>query len=146
MKLKNPLILFSLVIGLVFIGCGKKNEQLIIGKWKIEDITAPHPNFEELPDSLREYYQKQIEIQTTLLLSTGYYEFKKGGKCFFELDGTKSEGKWRLSDDQKKLFTKEKGSASEIEFDIKDLTEGVFTIESMVDGKMRRMVMKKYVN
>jgi hypothetical protein len=143
MQFLRSYIVLMLAIALVLSSCGKKNNELIIGKWKIDDITSPKPN---VPDSLIEYYNKKMEIQNTLILTTGYYEFLKGGKCFFLLDGDKYEGKWRLSEDEQKLFTKERGSATEEEFDIKDLNESIFTIESTIDGQMRRMVMKKEVN
>jgi hypothetical protein len=135
--------ILMLAVTFVLSSCGKKNDELIIGRWKIDDITNPKPN---VPDSLIEYYNKKMEIQNTLILTTGYYEFLKDGKCFFLLDGDKFEGKWRLSEDKQKLYTKEKGSATENEFDIKDLTESIFTIESTVNGEMIRTVMKKEVN
>ena len=145
MRIRKIIFLLSLVANFLLISCGKKNDELIVGKWKIEDVTTPKPNFDNLPDSLVQYYTKQLEIQNTLILSTGYYEFLKKDKCFFTLDGQKYEGKWRLSDDLQKLYTKEKGSSTEEEFTIKELTESVFTIESTVGGKLRRMVMKKEV-
>ncbi len=143
MKHIRSITLLSLAICFILSSCSKENHELIVGKWKIDDITSPKPN---VPDSLIEYYNKKMEIQNTLILTTGYYEFLKEGKCFFLLDGDKFEGKWRLSEDEQKLYTKEKGSATEEEFDIKDLSENLFTIESTVNGQMRRMVMKKEVN
>lgn len=141
---KNGFIALAF-ISFILISCGKSTSELITGKWKIEDITSPQPNFKDMPDSTIQYYKTQIEIKNTLILTTGYYEFKKNGKCFFELDGERSEGKWRLSDDEKKLMTKEKAGIKETEFEIKELSDGVLIIESTYDGETVRMVMKKEI-
>lgn len=146
MRFLKPILIITITLSFIFIGCSKKNDQLIIGKWKIDDITAPQPNFEAMPDSLKQFYKSQLEIKNNLILATGYYEFIEDEQCFFEVDGEKFEGKWRLSDDLNTLYTKEKGGTTEETFEIKDLTESVFTIESTVGGNTRRIVMKKQVD
>lgn len=141
-------IVFTFLVGIQFViltGCGKKNSELILGKWKIEDATFPQPDFSQVPDSLQENYKKQLEVQNNLLLTTGYYEFEKGGVCWFTLAEDRSEGKWRLSDDQKKLFTKEKMGTEEQAFEIKELTRNLLEIESKFKNETIRFVMKKEV-
>lgn len=140
MQKKHTGILALFVLVFVMYSCGKKASELVIGKWKIEDVTAPQPG---VPDSLRAYYQQQLDKQNEELLSTGYYEFIQDNQAFFELKGNRMEGKWRLSEDEKQIFIKEKNGTSETAFDIKELTGKVFIIESNQDNQIIRMVMKK---
>ncbi|HYG51157.1 MAG TPA: lipocalin family protein [Flavobacteriales bacterium] len=139
---------FTLFLGitmatLTISGCGKKNSELIKGRWKINDLTVPGPDMSKMTPEEAEYYKKAMTDQTEKMLATGYYDFKDGGICFYELDGQKFEGKWRMSEDEKKLYTKDKKSTQEEEFNITELTEGVLIIEKGEGKELVRITMKK---
>lgn len=120
--------------------CGKTPAELIIGKWKIDDLTAPKPN---VPDSLMDYYQIQLEKQNQDMISTGFYEFQKEGKSYFELLAKRYNGKYRLSEDGTKLYFKDEKSPVETEFTVEKLDQNELII-SMGEGKdFVRMAMKR---
>jgi len=134
-----------LFLSTILFSCGKSTKELVTGRWKIEDITAPEPDLSQMSDQEREYYKQQIEQQQNSLLTTGFYEFNAGGQGIFELEGKRMEGKWRLSEDEKKLLMKEKNGISETVFSIKELSETVLVIEFTENNQVTRLVMKKQV-
>lgn len=134
-----------LLLSTLLFSCGKSTEELVTGRWKIEDVTAPEPDLSQVPEDQRAYYQQEIAKQQNILLTTGYYEFNTGGQGVFELEGKRMEGKWRLSDDKKKLLVKEANGIKETVFTIKEISSSVFIIEFVENNQVTRLVMKKQI-
>lgn len=134
--------LFVITMFMLF-SCGKDVKELVVGRWKIEDITAPEPDMTDVPEYQRAYYKDQITQQQQSLVTTGYYEFEKEGKGFFELEGNRMEGKWRLSEDKKQLMVKEAGDNTETVFTIKEITDTKLVIELTENNQTTRLEMKK---
>lgn len=142
--MKNFVLFLGITLAALSMGsCGKKNSELIKGRWKINDLTVPGPDVSKMTPEDAEYYKKAMEDQTEKMLSTAYYDFKDKGVCFYELEGNKYEGVWRMSEDEKKLFTKDKKSTQEEEFKITELSEGVLIIEKGEGKQLVRITMKK---
>jgi hypothetical protein len=142
--MKNFILFLGITIAAISItGCGKKNSELIKGRWKINDLTVPGPDTSKMSAEEAEYYQQSMTLQTEKMLNSGYYDFKDDGICFYELDGSKYEGKWRMSEDEKTLYTKDKKSTQEDEFRITELSSGVLIIEKGEGKQLVRITMKK---
>ncbi|MDB5224151.1 MAG: hypothetical protein JWN83_2818 [Chitinophagaceae bacterium] len=97
-KIEMKKIIFLLVICVTvgFISCkSNKPKDLIVNKWKIQDIDVPNM---PVPDS----------IKATLLKGT--MEFTKDGKMILTGMGNDQSGTYTLSDDGKTLFVVTNGN------------------------------------
>lgn len=143
--MKSACLFGFIMVSLLLFSCGQKVEEKVIGRWKIEDITAPEPDLSKVADSLKPYYKEQLRLQQTQMLETGYYEFNKDGQSIFEVNGKRFDGKWRLGEDEKQIFLKGKGELKEEAMDIREISGTVFILELNDQGQITRIVLKKSV-
>jgi hypothetical protein len=143
--LKNKSILVRLFVGFVLIAlasCGQKKSELIIGKWKIDDIITP-VNFKNLDTAQKAQIQKDIQDHVAIQKAFGYYEFFPDGKAV-SFDG-KFEFKlrWRMNKEENILYLKPPDAVDEVEFVIETLekTEFVLTKKDK-DGELRIALVK----
>ncbi len=87
---------FSLLAILAFIvSCGQEPREMLVGEWKISDISSSA----EIADELKEAHQESInEMKETYLLV-----IKADSTFEHSVSETTSNGKWKLSEDAKTL-------------------------------------------
>ena len=134
--------LIPIICVAIFVSCGQKKATLIIGKWKIADITSPKP---VTPDSLKAYYDDLLKMQNEEMINNGYYEFRSDGVSAFILNENHFPGKWRFDEKEETLLLKGKNEITETNFAIKDLTNNLLILEQTNQSQTIRMVLKKEI-
>ena len=115
------------LITVLFFACGgNKKSKLILGDWKIGDMTATMPK--NIPDSLKSQYEERLKTQVEALKASSTFNYKEDGSYTYTFSGQKGNGTWKLNDESTELTLTENGVPSPSK--ILELTESKLIIES----------------
>jgi hypothetical protein len=138
MKNANYILAFSFLL----FGCGQKNSDLIIGKWKIDDIVTA-VNWSKVEPERKIQIEKDIFEHVAVQKAVGYYEFFPDGNAN-NFDGRGEYGfRWRMNKEETIIYFKPPQGITEDAFDIETLekTKFVFT-KTDKDGETRITLVK----
>jgi hypothetical protein len=138
MKKITGIILLCILIS----ACGSKNSELIIGKWKIDDIVTP-VDWSKVPEDRKQQIQQDIQDHVAIQKSFGYYEFFPEGKAV-SFDGkVEFDFRWRLNEDEDLIYFKPPEGVEEDVFTIAELEEKKLVLTRKdPDGEMRITLVK----
>ncbi len=125
---KLPLIAFAI---LLLVACGgAKKSKLVVGDWKIADMSAPMPP--NMPDSLKGQYQEALKKQVESMKASSSFNYKEDGSYNYNLGGQTGAGTWKLNDGGNELTLTE-GGKSDVN-KVVELTENKLVIEAPQPG------------
>jgi hypothetical protein len=115
------------LITVLFFACGgNKKSKLILGDWKIGDMSAPLPP--NIPDSLKSQYEEMLKKQVETIKVSSTFNYKEDSTYTYNFSGQVGSGKWKLNDDATELTLTEGGVATPSK--IVELTESKLVFES----------------
>lgn len=121
---KLSLIAFAAVL---LVACGgNKKSKLVVGNWKIADMSAPMPA--GMPDSLKGQYEEALKKQVESMKAASSFNYKEDGTYNYNLGGQAGDGTWKLNDAGTELTLTEKGK-SDIN-KVVELSESKLVIEA----------------
>jgi hypothetical protein len=125
---KLSLIAFAI---LLLVACGgAKKSKLVVGNWKVADMSVPMPP--NMPDSLKTKYDSALKVQIESMKASSSFNYKEDGTYNYNLGGQAGDGTWKLNDAATELTLTEKGK-SDIN-KVVELTENKLTIEAPQPG------------
>ena len=122
----KKLSLLALVAVLFFACGGNKKSKLIIGDWKIADMTTPTPP--NLPDSLKSQYDSMLKVQVNKIKTSSTFNYKEDGTFAYNFAGQAGGGTWKLNDEATELTLVDGGKADVSK--VLELTENKLVFES----------------
>ncbi|HXP50300.1 MAG TPA: DUF4923 family protein, partial [Bacteroidia bacterium] len=112
---------------LLLVACGgNKKSKLVVGDWKIADMSAPMPP--NMPDSLKGQYEEALKKQVESMKTSSSFNYKEDGTYNYNLGGQTGDGTWKLNDEGTELTLTEKGKSDVNK--VVELTENKLTIEA----------------
>jgi hypothetical protein len=112
---------------LLLVACGgAKKSKLVVGDWKIADMSAPMPP--NMPDSLKGQYEEALKKQVESMKASSSFNYKEDGSYTYNLGGQVGAGTWKLNDGGTELTLTE-GGKSDIN-KVVELTENKLVIEA----------------
>lgn len=123
-------------------GCTQNKSEIIIGKWKIDDIVAD-VNFSKIPEAQRATYRQNMADHFARQKAMGYYEFLENGKAI-SFDGkVEFPLRWRLSEDEKQLCMKPENEVKDDCLRIEEITSvRLVLLFKDKDGEIRTTLVK----
>jgi hypothetical protein len=100
-------ILFFVTIA--FLACNKSKKELIVNKWKIEEIIIPGQD--EMISKMDSAQKASIIAELKQMKDNTTFVFNKDSTYEFDLGYTKAEGIYMISNDEKKILTKANGES-----------------------------------
>jgi hypothetical protein len=137
MKTKSSL-LFAFA-ALVLTSCTPKKSELVLGTWKVSDISAPVPT--EVPDSLKQKFAAQMKMQIEEMKKSTSYEFSKDGSFNCKMMGQENKGNWRFSEDGSKFIMSRDGRMDTTS--VVELSKDKFIFEVVEQGDRERITLGK---
>jgi len=131
-------LIFSVVVAVVatfLFACKGGNSNNIVGKWKLANFEN---NMQVPEESKAQYEQMMAEMK-----KTSYFDFKNDGTYEINMAGTVSKGTWKVSDDGKKLTTKEDGKDKEDMMDISEMSGNKLVFEGSSGETKMKMTLEK---
>ena len=114
-------------VAVLFFACGgNKKSKLIMGDWKIADMSAPMPA--NLPDSLKTQYEAMLKSQVEKIKASSTFSYKEDGTYAYNFAGQAGGGTWKVNDEATELTLTEGGKADVSK--VLELTENKLVIES----------------
>jgi len=112
---------------LLLVACGgAKKSKLVVGDWKIADMSAPVPP--NMPDSLKGQYQEALKKQVESMKVSSSFNYKEDGTYNYNLGGQTGAGTWKLNDAGSELTLTEAGKSDVNK--VVELTENKLVIEA----------------
>lgn len=131
MKFKSLLMLGFVVF--LAVACGGKGAA-IVNNWTLDDITIPDAAMEGLSDEQKEAAKSNLKNIVSEMKGKMNFDFKADGKVTTEApdmfggdEPKKSEGTWKLSEDQKTLTIEVDGKPED--FKVVELSGSKLQIE-----------------
>lgn len=129
--MKKAIFMLTAMVALVLVSCGKSNEDLIKGTWKMTDLKMNMP----IPADQKAAFDAAMEEQ----IKNTSYEFTEDGKMILNTPRGKETGKYSVKD--KKLNTEFQGKKEAL--DIKALTDKNLELSITVEGETVSMKFEK---
>jgi hypothetical protein len=115
------------LVAVLLVACGgAKKSKLVVGDWKIADMSAPMPP--NMPDSLKAQYEEALKKQVESMKASSSFNYKEDGSYNYNLGGQVGAGTWTLNDGGTELTLTE-GGKSDVN-KVVELTENKLTIEA----------------
>jgi len=118
-------ILFFATI--TFLACNKSKKELIVNKWKIEEIIIPGQD--EMIAKMDSAQKASTIAELKQMKDNTTFIFNKDSTYEFDLGYTKAEGIYTISSDEKKILTKAKGESKSESVFIDTLTNNKLVIK-----------------
>jgi len=93
-----------LLLLFIMAGCGTKKSDMIVGNWKFENATFDEPD-KNTPAELKSQLDQQMNAMKEDMRKTYTWKFNADGSYTASYGGSEYKGKWKLSPDEKVLFT-----------------------------------------
>jgi hypothetical protein len=128
-KISKYLLLCSITFFAVtvFLACNHTKKELIVNKWRIEEIIVPGQN--EMIAKMDSAQKASTLADLKQMKDNATFIFNKDSTYVFDLGYTKAEGVYKLSDDEKKILTKAEGESKSESVFIETLTKDKLTIK-----------------
>lgn len=134
-------ILFAAAM-VTLVSCGGKKADLVVGSWKIADMTVG--TSKEIPDSMKaryEAYLAELKNQIEEIKKTSSFDFNKDGSLNFKSGGHDNKGTWKITDDGSKLSMTQGGK--EDVSDVIELSSSKLVFESVQEGQKTKVTLSK---
>ena len=113
-------------LAIVLFACGQKKSKLVVGDWKIADMTAPMPP--SMPDTLKAQYEAMVKAQVEKVKASSSFNYKEDGSYAYNFAGQPGGGTWKINDAGTEITLTEGGKADVSK--VIELTEKRLVIES----------------
>jgi hypothetical protein len=121
------------------VACGGKKSDLIVGAWKLADMSFNMPK--EVPDSMKAKYEAQMKSQLDEMKKSSLTEFNKDGSFNAKMAGQDNKGTWKLNEDGSKI-TLTKDGKDDV-WNILELTAAKFVFEVDQMGQKTKVSLMK---
>lgn len=112
---------------LTFLACNKSKKELIVNKWKIQEIIIPGQD--EMIAKMDSAQKASTIAELKQMKDNTTFIFNKDSTYEFDLGYTKAEGIYTISSDEKKILTKAKGESKAESVFIDTLTNDKLVIK-----------------